>query len=162
MAWLKCPNTDPVPDIPVGTTYTNNVDVNAPISGYQTAHDKSEIIDTRNVVSMTVSVNYSISVYANDTSALPWTSQATNESSFVFKVNDTTYLSTSIIRVYSDNDGEVKETGSGTYTLTDLPLGECEFEYDVWVENISQNGEQLDTHANSTISFTIDSVVYKT
>jgi len=161
MAWLKCPNTDPVPDIPVGTTYTNNVDVNAPISGYHTAHNKIETIDTRNVVSMTVSVNYSVSASAIG-SVDEWTSQATNESSFAFKVNDTTYLSTSIIRVHSDNDGEVKETGSGTYTLTDLPLGECEFEYDIWVENISQNGEQLDTHANSTISFTIDSVVYKT
>lgn len=162
MAWLKCQNAKPAPPIPVGVTYTNSYSKNAPISGYHETHNKSETINTRNVQSLTVRVDYS--VRADATGALPddsWNSYARNDSAFTFAVNGVTKLSTGNIRAESDNQGTQIETGTATYTITDLPSGDCVFDYNIWIESLYQNGEQLDTYASSSISFTITNVTYK-
>ena len=160
MAWLKCQNASPVPPMPVGTVFSNTKDFDAPISGYHSTYAKSTTLDTRNVASMTVTVNYSVSASASGSSG-EWESYARNISAFTFKVDNVTKLSTSNITVYSNNQGTQTTTGSASYTLTDLPRGNCVFDYDIWIESLYQNGEQLDTHAQSSISFTITSVTYK-
>ena len=159
MAWLKCQNASPVPPIPTGT-FTNDVTRSAPISGYHESHPKSVTLDTRNVASMTVNVSYFVRADANGSSG-SWESYAESIASFTFKVDGVTKLSTGNIRAYSNNQGEQRTTGSASYNLTDLPRGNCVFDYDVWIESFYQNGEQLDTFGEACISFSFSNIVYK-
>lgn len=159
MAWLKCQNTKPVPPIP-STVFVNDVTRQAPISGYHESHPKSLIIDTRNVRSMTVNVTYMVRADATGSQG-SWTSYARSEASFTFIVDGVTKLSTGIITVYSDNQGTVTDTRTASFDLSDLPRGNCEFDYNVWIESFYQNGEQLDTFGEAEISFSFSNVIYK-
>ena len=174
MAWLKCQNTKPVPPIPT-TVFSNSFYRSAqPVSGggtieidgYHIPYNKQEVIDTRNVVSMTIVVNYSLFTYASggypdDGPPYTWESTSDNQCSFRFAVNGTDYLNTPVIEVRSVNDGRVSQSGSATFTITGFPRGNCEFDYNIWLESCDQNGGQLDPNCGATITFQITNVVYK-
>ena len=159
MAWLKCQNTKPVPPIPT-TAFVNDVSRSAPISGSHEAHDKSLTIDTRNVASMTVNVTYFVRADATGSSG-SWESYAQTIASFTFAVDGVTKLSTGNISVSSTNQGEQRDTRTASYNLSDLPRGNCVFDYNVWIESFYQNGEQLDTFGEAQISFSFSNIVYK-
>lgn len=157
MAWLKCQMGVTRIPVPTGVTYTNEYYKGAPISGL-TWQNKSEVIDTTSAASITVSVVRYVEVYASGSSG-SWSSYAENQSRFVFKVNGTTYVDETL-RAESSNAGTKTNTATQSYTISNLPAGNCTFEYNFYYDYY-QNGEQLDPHAKTTMSFTITSVTYR-
>ena len=163
MAWLRCSKAKPADPMPVGTTYTNQWSRSAPIETYHASQNRSLTLNTINVASLKVQVNYSIQTYASSVydPSSTWQSEAVSEGSFTFAVNGTTYLSTPNIIVWSRNDGWQSSSGSATYTITGLPRGNCVFNYNIFINSVWQNGGQLDPRSIMTLSFKITEVTYK-
>lgn len=160
MAFLKCLKKEPVPpapQIPINTTFTNE---------YNSYHDtgvtvnKQEVFSTRNVASIKVKVDWWIGAYAS----IDDSRRARNISRCYFYVNGVQYLDTGTINVQSNNDGWVTRSGSTTYTITNLPNGDCTFDYNIysqqmWMTNFSYNGGG--TGYKTYVRFTVTEVNYQ-
>lgn len=159
MAWIKVQNTKKIPPIPIGTTYTNELYKPAVVGGTQTSN-KTEIINTKKTKSLTIQVSLICEAHASggiwDHDHYTWESECSVSSSFTFKVNDVVYVSRSLSS-YSKNGGTNRSTYNDTITITDLPKGECAFDYNISMSS-NQNGNQLDPHARTVLSFTITNV----
>lgn len=156
MAWIKIGNGKKIPPIPIGVTYTNDIYKNAPVDSTMTSN-KSETINTKKVKSLTIQVSLICEAHASggiwDHDHFSWESEATATSTFTFKVNNVTYVSRSLSS-RSKNGGTNRSTYNTIVTVTDLPKGDCVFNYNITMSSW-QNGGQLDPHTRSLLSFTI-------
>ena len=156
MAWIKIGNGKKIPPIPVGVTYTNSVYKAAPVETTITSN-KSVIINTKKVKSLTIQVSLVCEAHASggiwDHDHFSWESEASTSSTFTFKVNNVTYVSRNLSS-FSKNDGTRRSTYNTIVTVTNLPKGDCVFNYNITMSGW-QNGGQLDPYIASTLSFTI-------
>jgi len=155
MAWLKCNMGSVRIPVPTGVTYTNALEIGASINRTNEWHNKSETINTQSASQIKVRVDYSFGIYASGDGTY-----ARDETSFVFKVNGTTYLNESKDDV-SNNDGWVNNSYSATYTITNLPAGNCVFDYNFCFVDTYQNSGALSFGAKASIAFTITEVTYR-
>ena len=171
MAWIEVRAKQyetPYPDPVIGVVYTNGYYQAAQaipggtkqIGGYHIDYPKIETFRTKRIQSLTVSVTWYIEAFAEGYDpATGWESSAYNETRFTFKVNDRQFFS--IDRsVRSTNQRKVSDGGTTTYTIDNLPDISI-FDYDVYLLNCGQNGDQLDPSVQSSLSFKITDIVYK-
>ncbi len=156
MAWIKIGNGKKIPPVPVGVTYTNDIYKGAPVDGTRSSN-KTEIINTKKVKSLTIRVSLVCEAHASggiwDHDHFTWESECSTSSTFTFKVNDVTYVSRSLSS-RSVNGETNRSTYNTIVTVTDLPKGDCAFVYNITMSGW-QNSGQLDPHSRSTLSFTI-------
>ena len=158
MAWVKVNNGKKIPPIPVGQTYTNSVYLNAPVWGGGQNHNQSVIINTKKAKTLTIQLYRYMEVYASGSQGEPghytWESSCDGNCVFNFIVNGRNYSSVRM-DIGSKNNGWVRKNDSNTITISDLPKGECEFQYNISSLNAWQNGGQLDPHFGVQFRFTI-------